>query len=358
MPNNISVFQVCSILLLSVGILNHVILIPVLLDAAGRDAVVAVGMVLALLPVWAACLTYIMKHKDQQPFRDWLQRHFGKGLSVIILAAVSVYIWLQGFVSFFDIIVWAHSTYMPHTPRFALALLALACCLFLATGGLRSIAIVSGILLPFVVLLGFFVAAFNFKHKDYSLVLPLLADGFAPVWRGSLFAASALFELVLLLFLQHRLTHRPSFADVLLMIFLLAGLTIGPLMGAISIFGIEEAVLQRYPAFEQWRVLELGKYIEHLDVFAIYQWISGVFVRLSLSLFIMADVWNAKNRRPFLLLAAGTMLLASIAPISDVRFLQFLKTVYFPFTFLLVIGLTFLFAGKTWISRWGMKGQT
>ncbi|AIQ62549.1 hypothetical protein PSTEL_04950 [Paenibacillus stellifer] len=357
MQNNISALQGYSILLLSIGLLNHVILIPILLDAAGRDAVVSVGMVLALLPVWGACLVYIMKHKGQQPFRDWLQHHFGKGLSVIILAAVSIYIWLQGYVSLFNFNVWTHSTYMPHTPRYVLALLALACCFFLATRGLSSIAITSGILLPFVVILGVFVMTFNFKHKDYSLVLPLLADGFAPVWRGSLYAASGIFELVLLLFFQHRLIHRPSFAGVLFMIFSLAGLTIGPLMGAISIYGAEEAALQRYPAFEQWRVLELGKYIEHLDVFAIYQWVSGEFIRLSLSLFIIADVWKPKNRTPLLLLATGTLLIAILAPISDVRFLQFLKTMYFPSTFVLVIGLTFLFAGKTWISRWRMRGS-
>src|SRR5207253_7154220 len=74
-------------------------------------------------------------------------------------------------------------------------------------------------------------------------------------------------------------------------------LTLGPLIGAITEFGPTEAAKQMYPAYEEWAIVSIGRFIEHLDFFSIYQWLSGNFIRVSLFLFIALETLRFKNKR-------------------------------------------------------------
>lgn len=57
----------------------------------------------------------------------------------------------------------------------------------------------------------------------------------------------------------------------------LVGLTLGPLMGAIAIFGPFEAARMRFPAYEEWRLVTFGHFLEHIDFFP---YINGLSVHL------------------------------------------------------------------------------
>ncbi|MFR9721672.1 hypothetical protein ACL00X_20305, partial [Aeromonas diversa] len=74
-------------------------------------------------------------------------------------------------------------------------------------------------------------------------------------------------------------------------------LTLGPTIGAIAEFGPFVAAKQRYPAFEEWRLVSIGRYIEHLDFLSVYQWFVGAFIRLSLLCFLTPDVLQISNKK-------------------------------------------------------------
>ena len=79
-------------------------------------------------------------------------------------------------------------------------------------------------------------------------------------------------ELLLLLFLQHKVPQPIRYKHLAVAGILLTGLTIGPLIGAITEFGPVEASKQRFPPYEEWGIASLGKFIEHIDF---YLFISG-----------------------------------------------------------------------------------
>ena len=81
------------------------------------------------------------------------------------------------------------------------------------------------------------------------------------------------------------------------MLFLLLGLTIGPLMGALTEFGPIEAATQRYPAFEEWRLAKIGRYFEHVDFLSIYQWLTGAFVRIGFLLFVTIELLGLAQQK-------------------------------------------------------------
>jgi spore germination protein (amino acid permease) len=349
-PYRISKLQVYTLILLAIGLLDHVILIPLMLSASKRDAWITVLVLLALSPVWIACLSSILKNMNGTPLKDWMTRHFGKWPAYGMLVLITVYLFALGAISMKDTIIWTMVSYLPQTPILALTLAGVACNLLAAYAGLRVIAIVGGILLPFVIVLGDFVMSANFKFKDYHLLMPILEWGWAPVWNGLIYAAAGLLELVCLLFCQEHVAKVPKFGGLMLLSVFLAVLTLGPLMGSIAIFGPVEAANQRYPAYEQWRLVQLGQFISHLDFFSIYQWLSGTFIRVSLALFMMVDIWKPKRRLVWFIVHGVLLMVAVILPVGDAKFLDFLRIVFFPASACFVLGLTVLFVAKIWIS--------
>ncbi|GAB2696561.1 hypothetical protein GCM10027018_14610 [Paenibacillus thermoaerophilus] len=348
--NKISLLQGYILVVMAIGILNHVIVIPILLTAAKRDAWLSVLAALAITPVWIACLSYIIKDMNGIPLRIWLSRHFGGALAKILLLFFSIQLFFMGTLSLKDTISWTVSSYLPQTPIFAVVLATVTGCVLAANAGLRSVAIVAGILLPMVIVLGDFVSIANFNYKNYDLLFPVMEYGMTPIWKGVTYAAGGILELFGLLFFQEHLSKTPKYWSLLIVSILLAGLIMGPLTGSIAIFGPDEAAEQRYPAFEQWRMVQLGRYLAHLDFFSIYQWLSGMFIRVSLVLFLIVDFWKPKTRWIWLVLTGVLMIVVVVLPISDALFVVFLEKVYFPVFLCLVLGLTVLFVSKIWIS--------
>lgn len=235
----ITPIQSYMIIMLSVGLMNHVIIIPLLLEASKRDAWLVVLLVFVASPVWIGCLNYIIQNMNNQHMKKWLDQHFGKFLSAILVIIYSLLLWLMGFISLKDTLTWTIASYLPQTPILVLAGTTLVASFFAAFQGLRTIAIVSGILLPFVVILGHLVAIANFQFKDYTLLFPLLENGTTPLWKGVPYVAGGLLELsFLMLLIQHKLTKKTGFKSLMLMCFILTGLTLGPLMGSIAIVAL------------------------------------------------------------------------------------------------------------------------
>jgi spore germination protein (amino acid permease) len=330
------------------GILNHVIIIPMLLRAAGRDSWLSVLLAGAVqFAVWIPLIAFIMRRSRHQHLGDWLRRRVGKVSSRVITGLAALYFLTLCWLTLRDVTGWAKTSYLPGTPKIVITSAFVLVIFALVWSGLRSIAIANGILLPFVILLGLFVMAANSPHKDYHLLFPLFEDGHIPLLRGMISAGFGLSEVGYILFLQHRLKskvrHLPLFAVGLLLIHL----TLGPLLGAITIFGPEESARMRFPSYEQWRLVTFGHFFEHADFLSIYQWLSGAFIRISLGLYIALDILGltgSKRRHAALLLIAALLAFAGQFPVSDTVFDAVLSNLYIPGSLIFIAALCLLLA--------------
>jgi spore germination protein KB len=124
---------------------------------------------------------------------------------------------------------------------------------------------------------------------------------------------------------------------------MLVVLTLGPLIGAITEFGSVEAEKMRNPAYEQWRLLSIG-HVTRLDFLSIFQWLSGSFVRISLSLFIAGKLFTYKENKSWILLACYLCLILAVSfPWDATSFFYFLKKIYYPINLLFQICSLLLF---------------
>lgn len=166
---------------------------------------------------------------------------------------------------------------MIQTPKYVLFTILIILCLLAALSGIKAITIASGVLFPIVCFLGFFIMIANFKFKDYSLLFPVFEEGWAPILFGVVILSGGLLEVFLLVLLQHHIRDNISLKFFIPVCLFFVFVNFGPLIGAITEFGPEQASELTNPAYAQWRLITLGKFLNKLDFFL---FINGFLVRL------------------------------------------------------------------------------
>ncbi|WP_044747233.1 endospore germination permease [Bacillus alveayuensis] len=342
----ISIPQFILLMMGAVGVLNHVIVIPILLEAAKRDSWISVIFNFVTFLILAIFVYMIQKATNQQNIFTWIKENFGKKLQIVLIAVLCIHLFILGQTTFMDTLTWTKVTYLPISSKFIMGTLLALLVLSASYSGIRTIVILNGVILPIVIILGFFVASVNLQYKNFTLLKPFLENGLVPVLEGMIYSGGGIGEFFLLLLLmQHRIKAKIRFYQIVITLFILSGLTIGPTIGALTIFGPEEAARQRYPAYEEWAMVSLGRFVEHVDFLSIYQWMSGVFIRLSTLGFIISELFQAKKGKKRLIILATiyvSALITLLFPISDIDFLKWIKfTLHYSFYFTLGF-ITFL----------------
>ncbi|WP_078431563.1 GerAB/ArcD/ProY family transporter [Metabacillus halosaccharovorans] len=331
--------QLFFVLILFIGISNHVLLMPHLLATGKRDAWVCVLVSYTILLFWGYILYLIMKKNHQRLcLYDWIKARTGGLISRLLISIFSFYIFAISAISFYDLIQSINIYFLPRTPSFVVMLPFLLISAWSAYSGLKSIVYVSAVLLPFVWMLGIFVSVFTMKEKDYSYLFPVLVDGYHPILKGTIIILGGSADLLVLLLLQHHSKKKFTLLNLFVLITILAGLIIGPTMGSLSSFGPAVASNMRFPAFEQWRLITLGEYISHVDFLAVFQLLSGEIIRISLGLYLLWDMVKgfskvSKKKHVF---AVSPLLLGlfTIIPLSDIWVQTIIGKYFYPAVFI------------------------
>ncbi|SEG43547.1 endospore germination permease [Paenibacillus sp. UNC499MF] len=357
----ITFLQLSMLLLLVNGLMNHVILNPLVMDASGRDAwLVPLFSALFLLP-WCLLLVFFMKKSEQTKLQPWLAQRTHPVVSWILIAPLYVQIYLIGLTTLLHTGIWTVTNYLPATPRFALILALLAVCTYCAVSGLRTIAICAGVLLPFVIVLGYFVMIANMPNKEYDRLFPLLEFGMKPVMDGMLYAASGFMEFILIIALQQHLKKRIKSWQLLILALMFIHIMLGPIIGAITEFGPEEAAKQAESPYEQWRLVKVGDTIEHVDFFSVFQWLAGTLIRIGLSLFLLGDLLpfsRAKSRNRFIVGMALSYLAVTLLPITQQSLYEFMQRYYFPGSLIALLGSFFVWTVISVTTKPGKEGAS
>ncbi|WP_262174094.1 endospore germination permease [Saccharococcus sp. Marseille-Q5394] len=294
---SISILHVILLSMTVIGLKNHVTILPPLLIHAGRDGWISVFIAAVAMVPWLFLLVYIHRSSQQASLGDWLLPKIGKVPTAIFRYVTAFFLLLMAVFTMAETLQWIKSTFLPESPLVLMILIYSILCIFLASTNLQTIVMVNVVVLFWVVILGFFVAFTNIQVKNYSLLRPFIEHGFEPVISTLVYPASGYIELLLFLFIQQNVKGRFRWYHFAIMLFILHSLTMGPLIGAITEFGPDEAAKQRYPAYEEWGLVSIGRFIEHLDFFSIYQWLTGTFVRVSFILYVVSDLLQLRGDR-------------------------------------------------------------
>ncbi|MBS4212941.1 MULTISPECIES: GerAB/ArcD/ProY family transporter [Neobacillus] len=288
--------QLFMLLILSTGLLNHVILIPNLLTAAGRDSWLSVLLVYPIAIFFSWLIYFIVKKSPKEGLFSLMKQRLGRVFSTILFIPMMLFLLTSCYLTLRDLMIWLSAYFLADAPIFMINIILISVCFLVTLSGIKAMAIASGFLLPIVMLLGFFIAFTNIHHKDPSLLFPVLAEGYAPLMKGAIYGLAGLLEIYVVILLQPYSQEPIKFRQMFVLLLILTGLILGPLSAAIMEFGPTDAVNFRYPAYEQWRILSIGEYISNLDFFALYQWLSGALIRVGLFMYLLCAFFTSKKQ--------------------------------------------------------------
>ncbi|MGM0754262.1 MAG: GerAB/ArcD/ProY family transporter [Bacillota bacterium] len=337
---SIYLIHIFSIIILSSGLMVHVLILPSLLGAGKRDSWISVLLSVPPLFLWIFLLYYIYKKLGNQDPIQFIRTHFGKKISNMIGYLLSLYFMGSAFVTLNYTANWSLTNYTFEVPFWVILTSITVTTLYGTYKGVRTIGMIAFICLPVVTFLGFFVASGNMKNKDYSRLFPIFENGMSDALFGMIYVGAGIFELAVFLFLvPFVVTGEIKMKWLIGLGILLAFLTLGPVTGAISEFGIEESMKMKNPAYEQWRLLTLGEYITRLDSLSILQWLSGAFVRISISVYITEKLLFTTENKRFLkiLILYGVLFLGALIPWNEASFFTFLYTYFLPYSLVLLV---------------------
>jgi spore germination protein (amino acid permease) len=342
-----------------IGLKTHVSVLPPILDVGGRDGWLSVILAGAIVFPWLLLLVIITKKMNGRPFIKVIEEKKGSVFTFIIKMIVAVQVFLLAAFSMVEMLQWVHTTFLPNTPMPAVFVVYFLLCILIAIQGLQTIIIANVIVLFISIILGFFIAFVNIPVKDYSLLLPVLENGINPVLMAVIFPMAGFMELLLLIFIQHHVKSRIQFKHFALMLILLMGLTIGPLVGAIVEFGPNEAAKQRYPAFEEWALASIGEFIDHMDFFAIYQWMTGAFIRIGFYLYLVTEIFSITTdaKKIWTYVAPPFAFICLILMLFDEQTYLNMNSYYFLiFSMILLAILGFIFTFLIWRKKGHRQG--
>jgi hypothetical protein len=190
---------------------------------------------------------------------------------------------------------------------------------------------------------------------------PFLENGWSPVMNGAIYAGGAFVEIFLLLLLQHRLKKQVRAWHIMLLGLVLVYITLGPIIGAITEFGPKEAAKQMVSPYEQWRLVKLGNYIEHVDFLSVFQWLAGASVRISLAQFLLADLLpfrTAKSRGRFISIISLSFIAMAILISQYNTFYLEMFEYYFPISLIVTLIITTSWAVLAWFTKPAKEGTT
>ncbi|WP_158630007.1 endospore germination permease [Cohnella sp. AR92] len=343
-------------MLLSIGLMNHVIIAPMILDEAGRDSWIAIILTAALLPLLLLPLYATMRSIGTQQLPVWLEERAGRVTKNILIVAFGLLLAAIAISTAFDTVTWGETTYLPNTPPFVTSIVFVALSVSGAILGIHVIAYVSCLLLPVVTVLGFFVSGANTPHKDYSQLLPVMEHGWSPIVNGMVMVAGGFIELTLFTLFQGYVDKPFRKSHLAVTSAIVVILSLGPIIGILTLLGPYEATIQRYPAFVQWRQVQIGKYFEHVDFFAIFQWISGAYIRTACALALIMDLFQIRNRVKRGILGGAIGLLTvgfTLYPFDDSSGYRLYKE-YVPY---MLCAFLALFIVLLLIAAFGRKGE-
>ncbi|GAK02234.1 hypothetical protein JCM19037_454 [Geomicrobium sp. JCM 19037] len=321
------------LMIISTGFMVHVLIIPSLLSVAGRDAWLSVIASSALIAITVILVSSMNKTLDGRSLFTFLNDHYPRFL-VQMLALIFAFVFIvEAFISLKFSIGWTSSNYAYETPNLIILIGYILVFIYAASRGWFVLGIIALLLFPIVSSFGLLVGIGNIPNKEYSLMFPVLQEALGRCCK-LVYTQAGFLEIFYILFIVQFTKKRISTKGLFISGAILLILLLGPLTGAISEFGYVEATNLSNPAYEQWRLLTLGRYITRLDFLSMFQWNSGALVRVVLFTIVASMLLPLRNRRISLLLIYAILFLANLLPIPIHQFRVWLTDYYFPSIFL------------------------
>jgi spore germination protein KB len=208
-------------------------------------------------------------------------------------------------------------SFMNLTPYLVFAAGLVTVAVYGAWLGIEVLARVNAAFLLFVdIPLGVLLAGLSINHQSIARLLPILADGPAPVMWGTWLIVAKFGEfVVLLVFLPLVAEGRAQARRISVWaVLLVTVMALGHTVGAVLTFGPAVRSIE-WPTYSQVRSIVVARFIANLDWVAVILWVHGFVIEVATFIYaaalMLAKLFRARSQRGFILPLGAVTLVAS-----------------------------------------------
>jgi spore germination protein KB len=276
------------------------------IDAAAQDMWISIIIASSIALVIAFITTKLSLLYPNETMVQFSEKILGKfiGKGIVIVYLVQFYTIIPIILRQFSDMI--NELLLQNTPNFLIILTMMMLVVYVTfIGKLQGIGRCSEVLGPLIVLLCLAVFILSLNNLDFKKILPIYADHeIGDIVFGSLAPASYLGHAVEFFMLTPFIVNKQKGARAAIW-----GVVVSCLIVIISALFIILTVgsgvgnNMRYPFFEMTREISVG-FLENVDPFVIGIWITSVFIKLSIYMFITsyatAQLLRVHNWRLFI----------------------------------------------------------
>lgn len=286
----LSKWETSFLIIMTLPIIGHVIILPLMIDVAGRDSWIAV---LISLPAAMAFAYAIFRLRLKYPtlyINDLLSHILGKWFGKLLSFLFIVYFLFITILSYATLVDFVQIGFLTDTPRLAIMIWFLIFFVYAALKGIKRIALTAGVLTLIGMITGHMLTLMDTPKKDWGELLPILEFGWSPALLGALILISIWVELIFLLCIPIRNIREKRTFLLWTVAILIISLTMNSTTtGVVTIFGLGQADNFEYPAQELVRIVNLI-FIDRFDIYGMILMTFGNYIRCSLFFRIAYDM--------------------------------------------------------------------
>ncbi|WP_419872167.1 GerAB/ArcD/ProY family transporter [Candidatus Pristimantibacillus sp. PTI5] len=251
-----------------------------------QDGWISVLLTMAVSLLLSCVIGYICREGERRPLLEWLQSRFGKGIATVIGLVLCCYYFVTAAVVVRQFSNFMSEQTLQTTPIFMLAAIIVLVSGFTASQGQETLArVIFVVFLVFMLSLGvnLFLIWWQFDLQQFLPIIEssanqYIASGFMPL--GCLSGTA-----VLLLFLPF-LENTASAVKIAVWGTVISGLLFTLVTAVtIAVFGTEIISAMSYPAFAAIGTVEIGQFIERIDVLLVSAWTASMFAQVSIFMY-------------------------------------------------------------------------
>lgn len=282
-----------------------------------QDAWISIVLAIAVGTVVTLLLAAICRKNPGMTFIGWLRNRLGTragtgiGLLLTYYYLVTTLIVLREFVNFLS------ENVLTKTPAYILMVISVGVVMYAVSQGIEVIARIN-LIIVFASLFVFLVTTILLtKEVHLENLLPVGEHPLSSIGQGGLLPLSWLSEAAVLLLVAPFLKDPGATRKVGLSGVIGAGIELGLfVVAAVAIFGPKLVSHLSFPTFNMIGIIQIGRFLERVDILFISIWVSMVYVKLSIFMFgafhCFVQTFRIRSEKPFLFALGLLAILSSL----------------------------------------------
>ncbi len=282
-----------------------------------QDSWISIVIATIVGVAFASLIASICRRNPEQTFLGWLQGRLGRKMGKCIGILLTYYYFTVALIILREFINFLGENVLIRTPSYMLMIVTVGVALYAVGQGIEVIARIN-LVVVFAALLVFLITAILLaKDVHPRYLLPFWDQPLSVIVQGGMLPGSWLSEVAIVLLVAPFLNHPQEAGKVGITGVILVGAVLSVfVVAAVTMFGPNLIPHMSFPTFNMIGIIQVGRFLERIDILFISIWICLMYVKISIFMFgafhCFVQTFRIRSEKPFLLALGLLAVLSSL----------------------------------------------